>query len=78
MYHDDPGEMSAEKRLEEITTILARGYLRLLRRTRFQARSNASSTKGKTADSSKTSANPTCCRSKPMALCAPEERKEAP
>jgi len=33
MFHDDPGRMSEDERLDEVAALLAAGFLRLKRRT---------------------------------------------
>lgn len=74
MHRDDPAAMSVDERLDEVTSLLATGFLRLKRRTGCLP-PGASSSPGpatcESAESSKTPADSTCHLSEKSALCAP-------
>lgn len=58
MHCDDPAAMSVDERLDEITSLLAFGFLRLKRRTGCLLPATSSSPDSETSESAKSSRIP--------------------
>lgn len=58
MHRDDPAAMSVDERLDEITSLLADGFLRLKRRTGCLLRDTPSSPDSATSESAESSRIP--------------------
>lgn len=74
MNRDDPAAMSIDERLDELTSLLAAGFLRLKRRAGCLPRVTSSSLDSATSESaerSKIPADSTCHLSENSAPCAP-------
>ncbi|MBW7905423.1 MAG: hypothetical protein LC135_02910 [Phycisphaerae bacterium] len=74
MRHDDLAAMSVDERLDEVTSLLAAGFLRLKRRTGClppDPSASPESATSESAESSKIPADSPCHLSENPALCAP-------
>ena len=74
MHRDDPADMSIDKRLDEVASLLAAGFLRMKRRTGClppDASSSPDSATSESAESSKIPADLPCHLSETSAPCAP-------
>ncbi len=58
MHRDDPAAMSVDERLDEMTSLLAVGFLRLKRRTGYLPPATSSSPDSPTCESAKSSRIP--------------------
>jgi hypothetical protein len=74
MHRDDPADMSIDERLDELTSLLAAGFLRFKRRTGClppDASLSPDSATSESAGSSKISAELPCHLSENSPPCAP-------
>jgi hypothetical protein len=74
MHRDDPPHMSIDERLDEVASLLAAGFLRLMRRTGClppDAHPSPDSATSESAESSKSPADLPCHLSENSPPCAP-------